>query len=446
MFEHLLFLSLVLYLLTKCRFPNEEGRNFQMLKRFLAIFAMLFVLVACDEFITETTTNDDSTTNTEQGEDKSASSKDKENESSPAKQTTKQLDLDGLTVHFIDVGQGDATLFTYDDKVILLDAGDWTDTKALDYLQQQNIEQIDLAIMTHPHSDHIGQIADIIKQIDVKEVWMSGDEHTSKTYEHALQAVLDHDVEYREPRSGDVETIGDLQLEVLHPKSLNGELNEDSISVRISYGDMHFVFTGDAYQTNEAEMMQRHSNLEAQILHLGHHGSNTSSSQAFLDAVNPDVAIYSAGKDNMYGHPHREVVERVTSSDITLLGTDDDGTIIVKTDGKTYTVEAAGKHIVDGKGKKDETEPKQAEAPKAVDVPETSETTNAKDNTPSSDCININEADTNELTKIIHIGNKRAEDLIDNRPYDNVKDLQRINGIGQKRIKDIEAEGLACAS
>lgn len=424
------------------------------MKRFLFIILISIVFTACDEIVDQTE-NESTVTKDKSVEQVENIEPDKEKETKDDlddKQTVKQVDLSGLTVHFIDVGQGDATLFTYEDYVVLLDAGDWKDTKALDYLKQQKIETIDLAIITHPHSDHMGQLTDIIKEIDVKEVWMSENTHTSKTYENALQAMLDHDVTYHEPKSGDIETIGSLQLHVLHPSTLSGDLNEDSISLRASYGNVHFVFTGDAYKKNEAEMMQRHDHLEAQILHLGHHGSNTSTSQAFLDTVNPDVAIYSAGKDNMYGHPHREVVERVTSSNITLLGTSEDGTILVKTDGNTYEIETSKQTVLTGKGKKDQNQTKgKKSSPKVVDIPEPTEksipkTNSNKQNKVDHDCININEADVDKLTKIIHIGDKRAKDLIDKRPYETVKDLQKINGIGTKRVEDIEKEGLACVS
>ncbi len=129
---------------------------------------------------------------------------------------------------------------------------------------------------------------------------MSGDKHTSRTFERALDAVLNSDAGYHEPRAGEVFNIGSARVEVVHPKTLTGDLNHGSIAVRIVYGNAVFLFTGDAERQAESEMIERGHPLKAQVLKLGHHGSSTSSTEPFVQAVGPEVAIYSAGAGNSY--------------------------------------------------------------------------------------------------------------------------------------------------
>lgn len=340
-----------------------------------------------------------------------------------------------LTAHFIDAGQGDATLFQYssDDEsyTILYDAGNWNRQDVVHYLSKQNISYIDLIIISHPHADHIGQLAQIMNTFEVGEVWMSGNTTTSRTFQSALEAVLASGANYYEPRAGEVFDIGNLVLEVIHPEQLTGKLNEDSISVRMTYGDISFLLTGDAFKQDELAMLQRTDQIQAQILRLGHHGSDTSSHPRFLEAVQPEVAIYSAGLNNQYGHPHQEVIERIQQMGIPLYGTDVHGTIIVTTNGLDYAITTSKEGTVE---LKDEQAIQHTE--KGI---ETDSQTAQK-----TDCIDINHASFEALQQIIHIGPVRAEELISLRPFQSVDDLIKINGIGKSRLNDIKTQGLAC--
>src|SRR5699024_8083941 len=173
------------------------------------------------------------------------------------------------------------------------------------------------------------------------------------------------------------------------------------------------------------------------ILQLGHHGSNTSSDPAFIQAVDLEVAIYSAGADNAYGHPHPEVVSLIQDAGITLYGTDVHGTILVTTDGKEYDVAT----------KEDGTiTPESTGAPdnNARQETETEDEAEPDNETPTDQCVDLNQASLEELQEIIHIGPARAQDVIDQRPYDSVDDLTKVNGIGPARIADIDNEGFAC--
>lgn len=323
--------------------------------------------------------------------------------------------------HFIDVGQGDATLLQGPDFTVLIDAGRHDQNDVVPYLKQVGVTEIDLVVGTHPHADHIGQIAQVIEAFPVTEVWMSGDTHSTVTFERVINAIIDHDIDYYEPRAGDVFEIGSLHVKVINPEEISGDFHDGSISLIASYGSVSVLFTGDAERETEAAMLTRGLRIEATIFQLGHHGSSTSNTKRFLEAVRPEVTIYSAGLDNSYGHPHREVIEQLNSMAIPVYGTIENGTIMVTTDGSEYSIDA----------KKLTTTKKEVE--KVADPIKM-----------DGSCIDINSASIDELQHIAHIGRDRAEQLIQLRPFSSIDDLTRINGIGQGRLRDIREEGLAC--
>jgi competence protein ComEC len=332
--------------------------------------------------------------------------------------------LGTLRAHFIDVGQGDATLLEGEGFAILIDAGRHTGNEVVPYLRSAGIEELDLLIGTHPHADHIGQFPQVLAALPVKEVWLSGDPHTTLTFERALDAMAASDSGYHEPRAGETYTIGPVQIEVVNPAELTGHFHEGSISVRIIYGNVRFIFTGDAEVPTERAMIDWGHDLEAQVLQLGHHGSRTSTSAVFLEAVQPEVAIYSAGEGNSYGHPHQEVIDRLAGLNIPVYGTDIHGTIVVSTDGAAY------QFLTEREG--------------------TLPTVDTRTPTPvPAGCrlgqMNVNTATATELIAIIHISTARAEELVDLRPFTSVDDLTRISGIGSARVVDIKEQDLACA-
>lgn len=318
----------------------------------------------------------------------------------------------GLEVHYIDVGQAESTLLRTADFAILIDAGDQKGTQVLDYLRRLGVDTIDLLVLTHPHADHIGQAAEIVRELKVKEVWMSGYEHTTTLFEGLLDAVLDSDAAYFEPRTGGEEHFGDLTLQVLNPVRLSSNLHETCIVLRAIYGEVSFLFTGDAESSSERAMLREGLEVQARILQLGHHGSRTSSSLEFLLAVDPDLVIYSAGVGNDYGHPHQEVIDRLKILGIPSFGTEQFGTIVVKTDGMRYELETS------------------------------------RPGSLSQRCVDLNTASFEELQEIIHIGPERALQIVEERtvrPFRSVDELRhRIEGIGENRLQDIKAQGLAC--
>lgn len=420
---------------------------------------MMFFLIGCTDNSNQMVDSFNDSQSNRQTEEASSNQKtkaeDKESEQTTSPSSNQQIDkerdkqeqkgnLNELKIHYIDAGQADATLFQYKDDeksyTILYDTGDWKRNEVVHYLSAMGISFIDLIIISHPDADHIGQLTKIVNTYDVGEVWMSGNESTSQTFQEALEAILASDTTYEEPKAGNSATFGPMELLILHPKTITGKSNEESLSVLFTYGNNKFLFTGDAGKADEKEMLNRTPDLHADILQLGHHGSNTSSDESFIRTVNPDVAIYSAGADNSYDHPHAEVINLLKKLNITVYGTDVHGTILVTSNGKDYTIET--KHDGTVSPKSDGRASGRSESKKADN--KNSKRESNSETKDSADCININTASKNELQEIIHIGPKRADDVINNRSYDSVDDLQSINGIGPARIADIKAEGIAC--
>jgi len=341
--------------------------------------------------------------------------------------TTLVSESDSLTVRYLDVGQADATVFHLNDAdeeyVILYDVGDWHRNEVVDYLQEHEIDHIDIIMISHPHADHIGQLKPILEHFSVDEVWMTGNETNTNLFLNTMETLLaNEDIAYHEPSIGDIYEIGPLHIEVLHPNpdELSGDLNEDSLSILATFGEIIFLFTGDAGVKTERKIVDNHKHIEAHFLQLGHHGSNTSSDEQFIDAVKPTYAIYSAGKNNSYGHPSREVIGLLTHKNIPILGTDTHGTITVTTDGKRFKV-----------------------ATETGDVIETGQQTE-KPEIITEDCIDLNNATQTELQNVIHINEVRANEIIRLRPFHSIEQLIDINGIGPKRLDDIIEENNVC--
>ena len=401
-----------------------------MQKRYLfALFSLIiiFILSGCGQ----EPVNPNQTDIAPREDNKTEKSLPSEKEETKNNEVT-QAALSGLKVHFIDVGQGDSTLLQFSDEdedfAILIDAGNWTGNEVVNYLSSQRVSQLDIAIGTHPDADHIGQLDQVINTLNVGEVWLSGNTNPSKTFQRLLQAINSKDVDYYEPRMGDQFEVGPLKIDVLYPKTISEHDNEESISLKLTYGKVTFILTGDATTDDELNMLQSGIDVTADIMKLGHHGSTTSTHPTFLQRVNPAVAIYSAGLNNTYGHPHDEVVNLVKGSNIQLYGTDVHGTIIVETDGKEYKVltKKEGTITPSSSGSTAKDEAKVESAPIV------------------GNCVNVNSATAEQLQEIIHIGAARAQDLIKLRPFTSVDDLGRIRGIGPARIADIKSQGLAC--
>ena len=246
-----------------------------------------------------------------------------------------------LELHFIDVGQGAAVLLRTDRATVLIDAGETN--AAADYLSRIGVTRISLAVATHGHADHVGGFLEVFRRFPVDRVWYNGQTHTTRTFERFIDAVLASGAAYLEPGRGRRQSFGKLLLSVLHPGGSaadhTGHLLEKNIVLRADYHRFAVIVTGDAESSAETEMIRSGVPLQATVLQLGHHGSYTSSSAAFLRAVRPEVGVYQAGAANPYGYPHSATLRRVRSSTrARVLGTDTHGTVVIVTDGSSYSV------------------------------------------------------------------------------------------------------------
>ena len=245
-----------------------------------------------------------------------------------------------LQVHFIDVGQGDSTLIiTPDGKAALIDGGE-PDSGAARYLRTVGVEKLDLVVNTHPHSDHVGGLIEVLQTIPVASVAAGGQESTSSLYEKFLDAVDASKARYVEVQRGQTLSLGKLELKVLSPpdSSSTGDLNSTSVVLRLVYGKTAFLFMGDADKQAEKAILDAGLDVQANVLKVGHHASRDGSSPEFLARVRPEMAIYFAGKGNPFGHPHAETLAALRAVKAVIYGTDTAGTIVVTADGNGYTV------------------------------------------------------------------------------------------------------------
>lgn len=245
-----------------------------------------------------------------------------------------------LEVHFLDVGQGDSALVIFPNgKKMLVDGGPRTSgMSVVNYLRQHNIHELDLVVSTHPDEDHLGGLLDVLNQIHVKQVLDSGKAHTTETYREYVQVLRAYNVPIVVAKEGQTIHLDKwVNIEVLNSNNGEEDNNEASVVMKLTMGKIDYLLAADAEVGAEFDMV-RDYDLEAEILKAGHHGSFTSSTQPLLKEVNPDVTILSYGDDNLYGHPHKDVVERLKGLGTTMYSTAQSGAIIVKTNGWSYDI------------------------------------------------------------------------------------------------------------
>ncbi len=241
-----------------------------------------------------------------------------------------------VKVHFIDVDQGDAILIQYKDKNMLIDSSTQkAEDKFLDYLKKLNIKKFDAVIATHPDEDHIGNMDEVIKKYSITNFYAPKATSTTKAFESMIRELKNKDLKIKPLKAGStIDFDSDVKLDVFAPNSDSYEdANNYSPIIKLTYGDNSVLFTGDAEKLSEKETLKKGYNLESDVLKVGHHGSSTSTSKDFLKAVNPSIAIISCGKNNKYGHPHKETITSLEDSKIKYYRTDLDGTIVLVSDG-----------------------------------------------------------------------------------------------------------------
>jgi competence protein ComEC len=243
-------------------------------------------------------------------------------------------------VHYIDVGQGDAVLVQSAGQNMLIDAGDNSHgQQVVDYLKSMGIKQLDIIVGTHPHADHIGGIDTVLQAFPVKAVYMPRITHTSESFSDVLNAIEAQNLKINTARAGTVLPLTGVKAEILAPVKDNYEdLNNYSAVIRIVCGKRVFLFMGDAEKEAEADLLATGTDLKADVLKVGHHGSHSSTSEPFLSSVKPQYAIIMLGADNPYGHPHTETLKRLNRNGIKILRTDLNGTIVITTDGNLLQI------------------------------------------------------------------------------------------------------------
>lgn len=245
---------------------------------------------------------------------------------------------DEMKVHFIDVGQGDATLITCGGHAMLIDSGDDTKGTAIqNYLKKQNIKKLDYLLLTHPDADHIGGAPVIITKFEIDKVFVSNYEKDTKAYQKLIQALDNKWLKYTTPSVGAQYSLGTATITILAPNDSYDNPNDASIACMVQNGSNKFLFTGDAGEDAEEDILDNGINISADVYHVGHHGSRYSTSKDFFDAVKPSYAVISCSEDNSYGHPHAETLNTLRMNGVKVYRTDEAGTVIATSDGKKIT-------------------------------------------------------------------------------------------------------------
>jgi beta-lactamase superfamily II metal-dependent hydrolase len=256
-----------------------------------------------------------------------------------------------LEVHFLDVGQGDSMYVrTPGGKHYLIDTGPRSARKKIiPYLRYLKVEKLDGIFITHSHMDHMGALLYILKEFPVGKFYYPGYFHTSATNKKVAALLEQTKTEVHEMKRGDsVELDSGVTATALHPPTegwepFDDDLNNFSLVLRLTYGDVDFLLTGDSETKSEKEILKAKMVVRSEFLKIGHHGSKTATSEEFLDSVFPLYAVVSAGVNNSFGHPQAEVLKLLRDRDITILRTDESGTFGVYTDGKRIMIKMKGK-------------------------------------------------------------------------------------------------------
>lgn len=255
-----------------------------------------------------------------------------------ASEEKKTADLGTLKVHFINIGQGDCTLIENNGEYMLIDAGE-NDKGTLiqNYLKKQGVKDLKYFIVTHDDSDHEGGADVVITKFNIENVFMCAFKKDTKTHNDVLNALKAKSMKWSTPKTGDTYTVGNATFTILAPNKTYNNPNDSSIALLLSFGEKKFIFTGDCEENAEADILRNGINIDADVYQVGHHGSNTSSSQRFLDKVTPEYAVISCGEGNSYGHPRAETLNKFRTMGINVFRTDEQGTLVCECDGKELT-------------------------------------------------------------------------------------------------------------
>ena len=242
----------------------------------------------------------------------------------------------GMTVAFLDVGEGDSVIVTADGETMLVDGGlpEYSDL-IYTYLKENSIDHLKYVFCTHPHADHAGGLSGALEYAKADEAFCCVREYGSKSFESFIEHVRQQGLELKVPEVGTALKLGGASVTVISPAKEYEELNDCSLVLRIDYGKVSVLLTGDAGYDAEIDMMGSQFPLRADLLKVGHHGSGSSSYYYFLREVSPSYSVISVGKDNEHGHPSEYVIEKLRDIGSQVFRTDKDGTVVFRSDGNT---------------------------------------------------------------------------------------------------------------
>lgn len=310
---------------------EKQKKSFWTMDRVFYIIAIIIVIalgIKGKEFDWNTVTNQQVNT---------TSTQDQLETQNISNQTILQNEAN-LRIYFIDVEQADSILVIDRDKTMLIDAGtNKMGEKVVNFLKGKRITKIDYLIGTHPHEDHIGGLDEVIKNFDIGKIYMPKVQNNTKTFEDVLDAIKEKNLKVTTPKVDDTFALNMANCTIMSAREegVQDNLNLSSIVIRMTYGEQSFLFMGDAEKENEQERSWTKTN----VLKIGHHGSNTSSSEEFLKQVSPQIAVISVGKDNTYGHPKQDTIDKLKNMGSAIYRTDKNGTILIMSDGKNNKVE-----------------------------------------------------------------------------------------------------------
>lgn len=250
------------------------------------------------------------------------------------------VDSQGLEVHYLDVGQADCILLQCDGANMLIDGGNVEDSDlVVAYLLEQNVTTLDLVVCTHAHEDHVGGLPGVLAVFETKQVWSPVTEYSSNCFEDFCYYADQQKLSLIRPEPGSTFALGGTRITVLGPVQDDYDTNNSSIVLRADYGLTSFLFTGDAEEQAEKDILASGFDVSATVLKVGHHGSETSSCYQWLRAVQPEYAVIQVGEGNTYDHPHDLILSRLRDADAVVYRTDLQGHIVCRSDGKEVTFE-----------------------------------------------------------------------------------------------------------
>ena len=248
-----------------------------------------------------------------------------------------------FAIYYLDVGQSDCSIVVCDDEVLMIDCGTYNQLNVIrQSIHTLEIDEIDYMIVTHQHDDHMGSATDLINDLSVKNFIMpkltQTNNVTSKAYNVLINTLDNKKITKIPAQNCKNFMLGRALVEILSPSVQNNNLNNMSVVLKITYGNTEFLFQGDAESKIENDLLRSDYDIDVDVLKIGHHGSKTSSTDKYLEATSPDIAIISSGYDNNYGHPNGTVLNRLENDNIKAFSTFLDGNIAVTSDGETITV------------------------------------------------------------------------------------------------------------